>query len=112
MGSRLIVIGCSLGGLNALQVVLGGIPRGFGLPIVLVQHRGKHPDEALSRLLGAHCALPVREPQDKERIEAGHVYVAPADYHLLVERGTLALSTEAPVNYARPSIDVLFESAA
>lgn len=112
MAPSLVVVGCSLGGLNALQVLLGGLPRGFATPIVLVQHRGKHPDEALSRLLGAHSALEVREPLDKERIQSGHVYVAPADYHLLVERGTLALSTEAPVNYARPSIDVLFESAA
>jgi two-component system chemotaxis response regulator CheB len=112
MAPSVVVIGTSLGGLNALQVILGGLPRGFGTPIVVVQHRGKHPDEALSRLLGAHCPLTVREPLDKDRIESGHVYVAPADYHLLVERGTLALSTEAPVNYARPSIDVLFESAA
>lgn len=112
MAPSVVVIGCSLGGLNALQLILRGLPRGFATPIVLVQHRGKHSDDALSRLLGAHSALTVREPLDKERIEAGHVYVAPADYHLLVERGTLALSTEAPVNYARPSIDVLFESAA
>ncbi|MET0413878.1 MAG: chemotaxis protein CheB [Polyangiaceae bacterium] len=112
MAPGIVVIGCSLGGLNALQLILRGLPAGFATPIVLVQHRGKHPDEALSRLLGAHCALTVREPLDKERIESGHVYIAPADYHLLVERGTLALSTEAPINYARPAIDVLFESAA
>jgi two-component system chemotaxis response regulator CheB len=107
-----VVIGTSLGGLNALQIVLGALPAAFPVPLVVVQHRGKHPDDALSRLLGAHCALAVGEPVDKEPIEAGRVYIAPADYHLLVERGSLALSTEAAVNYARPSIDVLFESAA
>jgi two-component system chemotaxis response regulator CheB len=112
MTPAVVVIGTSLGGLHALQVVLGGLPRGFALPIVIVQHRGKHPDDGLSRLLRAHCGLKVSEPLDKERIDPGHVYVAPADYHLLVERGFLALSTEAPVNYARPAIDVLFESAA
>jgi two-component system, chemotaxis family, protein-glutamate methylesterase/glutaminase len=112
MTPALVVIGTSLGGLHALQVLLGGLPRTFTVPIVIVQHRGKHPDDALTRLLAAHCPLVVSEPLDKDPIEPGHVYIAPADYHVLVERGNLALSTEAPVNYARPSIDVLFETAA
>jgi two-component system, chemotaxis family, protein-glutamate methylesterase/glutaminase len=112
MTPSIVVVGTSLGGLHALQLLLGGLPRGFAVPIVIVQHRGKHPDDALSRILSAHCMLAVHEPLDKDPIEPGHVYIAPADYHLLVERGSLALSTEAPVNYARPSIDVLFESAA
>jgi len=108
----LVVIGTSLGGLKALQVVLPGLPAGFPLPLVVVQHRGKDPDDGLSRLLAGQCALPVAEPLDKEPLLPGRIYIAPAEYHLLVEVGHLALSTEAPVNHARPSVDVLFESAA
>jgi len=106
------VIGASLGGPAALKLLLSGLPRKFRPPIVIVQHRGKTPDEALADFLGEAAPFPVLEPNDKEPLEAGHVYLAPADYHLLVEPGSLALSTEAPVNYSRPSIDVLFESAA
>ena len=62
--------------------------------------------------MGQSAGFPVVEPNDKEPLEAGCVYLAPADYHLLIEIGSLALSTEAPVNHVRPSIDVLFESAA
>lgn len=108
----LIVIGTSLGGLHALNVVLGALPAGFQCPIVIVQHRKPDADETLTVLLQERCHLPVREAEDKEPLVPGCVYLAPAGYHLLVERGNLALSTEAPVNYARPSIDVLFESAA
>ncbi len=112
MAAKVVVVGTSLGGLSALKVVLSGLPREFPLPIVIVQHRGKTADDALTNLLGAETLLSVSEPNDKEALEPGHVYVAPADYHLLVEPGSLALSTEAPVNCSRPSIDVLFESAA
>jgi two-component system chemotaxis response regulator CheB len=104
--------GASLGGLHALGLLLQGLPAGFAAPIVIVQHRGKDPDDALCRLLRGRSQLPVSEPIDKERIVPGRVYIAPADYHLLLERGSFALSTEAPVHYARPSVDVLFESAA
>lgn len=112
MVASAVVVGTSLGGLSALQVLLSGLPRDFPLPIAIVQHRGKTGDEALLGLLAARSALPVSEPDDKEALEPGHVYLAPAGYHLLVEPGRLALSTEAPVNYSRPSIDVLFESTA
>lgn len=108
----LVVIGTSLGGLRALEAVLCGLPRGFPLPIVIVQHRGKAADAALAAVLRERTTLPVSEPMDKETLLPGHVYVAPADYHLLVDRDGLALSTDAPVCHARPSIDVLFESAA
>ncbi len=108
----LIVIGASLGGLKALETLLSTLPKSFRTPIVVVQHRGAEASETLVRRL-RHCtSLRVREPCDKESIEQGHVYVAPADYHLLVENGAFALSTAGPVQYARPSIDVLFESAA
>jgi two-component system, chemotaxis family, protein-glutamate methylesterase/glutaminase len=112
MGVKVVVIGTSLGGLSALKVLLSGLPHGFPVPIVIVQHRGKTADDAFASLLNKDTPLSVSEPNDKEALEPGHVYIAPSDYHLLVEPGSLALSTDAPVNYARPSIDVLFESAA
>jgi len=112
MEPRVVVVGTSLGGVSALKVLLSGLPEEFRPPIVIVQHRGKAANDMLAKLLGEETRLPVSEPNDKEALEPGHVYVAPADYHLLVERGSFALSTEAPVNHARPSIDVLFESAA
>ena len=116
MQYAIIVVGASLGGLHALKVVLGGLPRGFALPVVVVQHRRYDADETLAQLLQRHSVVPVSEAEDKQPIEPGHVYLAPASYHVLVERTEpgpcLALSTEGPVSYARPSIDVLFESAA
>jgi two-component system chemotaxis response regulator CheB len=112
MATELVVIGTSLGGLSALEILLRALPREFPLPIAVVQHRLADSDDTLSLVLQIHCALPVVEPDDKDPIEPGRVYIAPADYHLLVDRGSFSLSTEAKVCYARPSIDVLFESAA
>ena len=109
---RIVVIGCSAGGLHALQVLLGGLPAGFRLPVVLVQHRSRDSDGALTEALQRSSALPVSEPEDKSPIEPGHVYLAPADYHLLIEGDELSLSVDEPVLYSRPSIDVTFESAA
>ena len=111
MAFEIIVIGGSMGGFHALQMVLSGLPKDFSLPVVIVQHR--HPDagDTLVMLLQRHSALPVDEAESQERLVPGHVYIAPADYHLLVGEGHLALSTEAPVSYSRPSIDVLFDSA-
>ncbi len=111
MTVELVVVGTSYGGLSALQVLLPALPRDFPLPVVVVQHRGKDSDN-LCEFLQKHCALPLTEPNDKEAIAPGRVYLAPRDYHLLVERDGFALSTEAPVAYARPSVNVLFESAA
>ena len=88
------------------------VPADLSAPILIVQHRVKTSDAALVTILQRSCALPISEPEDKEQIRPGHIYLAPADYHLLLEPGAVALSTEAPVNHARPSIDVLFESAA
>lgn len=124
---ELIVVGASLGGLHALEVLLKGLPKDFPVPVAIAQHRHKTSDGSLSTVLQQQCAVPITEVEDKDIIMPGRVYVAPADYHLLVEASqtewgsqeeyrtsipTLALSTEAPVLYARPSIDVLFESAA
>jgi two-component system chemotaxis response regulator CheB len=108
---EIIVVGTSYGGLAALQTVLPALARDFPLPVVIVQHRGKDSDN-LCEFLQRHSALPLSEPNDKEAIAPGRVYLAPRDYHLLIERDGFALSTEAPVGYARPSVNVLFESAA
>jgi two-component system, chemotaxis family, protein-glutamate methylesterase/glutaminase len=113
VGYELVVIGTSLGGLNAIKVLLSQLPANFPLPIVVVQHRGKDPDEELCQHLQQFSQLRISEADDKEKILAGRVYLAPPNYHLLVEKsGSFALSTEAPVVSARPSIDVLFDSAA
>lgn len=108
----IVVIGTSLGGLRALETVLGALPADFPLPVAVVQHRQPDSEERLGELLRQRCRCPVTEVEDKEVITPGQVYLAPSDYHLLVERGHFALSTDAPVWHARPAIDALFESAA
>lgn len=112
MAFEIVVVGASTGGLNALQTLLSGLLAGFSMPMVIVQHRGKDFEIGLTQFLGERCPLPVTEPEDKETVLPGHAYLAPRDYHLMVENGSFALSTEPPVAFARPSIDVLFESAA
>jgi two-component system, chemotaxis family, protein-glutamate methylesterase/glutaminase len=114
MPYELVVIGASLGGLEAVGRVLAALPGGFALPIAVAQHRGLSPAEGdLRAMWQRDTALSVCEAEDKATITPGTVYVAPADYHLMVEsRGQFALSTDAPVLWARPSIDVLFQSAA
>jgi two-component system chemotaxis response regulator CheB len=107
-----VVVGASLGGVDALRLLLSQLPEGFPAAVAVVQHRGSEGDQALANVLGRASALPVREAGDGDPIESGVVYVAPAGYHLLAERGVLRLSVEGPVSWARPSIDVLFQSAA
>jgi two-component system, chemotaxis family, protein-glutamate methylesterase/glutaminase len=112
---ELIAVGASWGGLHALSKLLDGLREQEHGEIVLVVAQHRHADSGpeLVRLLQEYTDLRVRDAGDKIPIEPGHVYMAPPDYHLLVEReGTLSLSTEERVNFARPSIDVLFESAA
>ena len=110
---QLICIGASWGGLRAISRVLTDLPEGIGQPIVIAQHRHRDTYEALlTELLALRIRRPVIDVEDKTPIESRHVYVAPPDYHLLVERGSFALSIDERVQYARPSIDVLFESAA
>jgi two-component system chemotaxis response regulator CheB len=110
---ELIAVGASLGGLAAALEVFRLLPATLPVPIVMVQHRGATAETTLLDRLSRGTALAVVEAEDKIEMKPGTVYVAPADYHLLVEeQGTLALSTEAPVRSARPSIDVLFETAA
>lgn len=110
---ELIVIGTSWGGLDALSRLLDGMHDDVHQPIVIAQHRSPEAEEdGLARLLAHHTRRVVSDPDDKTPLEPDHVYIAPPDYHVLVEDGHLALSTDAPVQFARPSIDVLFESAA
>lgn len=112
MAFEIVVIGASYGGLAALQILLSDLSPEFPLPLVIVQHRKKDGDDGLCEYLKKRSRLPLIEPDDKEKAEPGRVYLAPRDYHLLIEESIFALSTESPVAYARPSIDVLFESAA
>jgi two-component system chemotaxis response regulator CheB len=100
-------------GRPAGETVLGALPAGFDAPVVVAQHRqATAADGTLVRLLDARCELTVCEAEDKQTLDPGVVLVAPADYHLLVEPGAVALSVDAPLNYSRPAIDVLFASAA
>jgi two-component system chemotaxis response regulator CheB len=110
---RAVVAGASAGGGQALAAILSLLPEDYGLPILVAQHLHPDDDGGFAEHLGMQTELRVVTPCDKHPIAPGTVYVAPANYHLLVERqGTLALSTEGPINWSRPSIDVLFESAA
>jgi two-component system chemotaxis response regulator CheB len=109
---RLVTIGCSMGGMHALQTIFETLPDDFPLPIAVVQHRYKTSNEGLPQFLRRHSKLQVVDTTDKEWLRPGTVYLAPANYHLLVEKGELNLSVDEKVEYSRPSIDVLFESAA
>ncbi len=112
MSCALIAIGASVGGLEAISTILGGLPRGFPAAIAIVQHRRADSDSRLESLLASKCRLTVHVTDDKDPIEAGHVYVGPPDYHLLIDGDVFSLSIDEPVGWSRPSIDVLFESAA
>ena len=112
VGYDLVVVGTSWGGLAALRTLVGGLPETFMMAVTLIQHRHKDSDHLLRVLLQERSALEVCEVEDKMPLEHGRIYVAPPDYHTLVEPGHFSLSTEAPVRYSRPSIDVTFSSAA
>ncbi|HVF14796.1 MAG TPA: chemotaxis protein CheB [Acidimicrobiales bacterium] len=112
MNCGIVVVGSSWGGVTALVHLLEGLPPDLLSPIVIAQHRGNSPS-MLARLLERQTHRPVRDVEDKERMAPSTAYLAPAGYHLRVEApGHRALSPEGPVRFARPSIDVLFESAA
>lgn len=110
---RAIVIGASAGGVEAIGTLLPALPARLQAPVFIVLHLPRERPSLLATVFQAKCALPVKEASDKEPVVAGTVYVAPPDYHLLIDAGPLtALSADDPVHYSRPAIDVLFESAA
>ncbi|MGB8534872.1 MAG: chemotaxis protein CheB [Acidobacteriaceae bacterium] len=110
---RAVVIGVSAGGVEALKALLPGLPPSFPLPVAIVQHRDRRSDGFLAAYLDSISTIAVSEAEDKEPFSAGHAYLAPAGYHLLIESDrSLSLTIDERVNYSCPSIDVLFESAA
>jgi two-component system, chemotaxis family, protein-glutamate methylesterase/glutaminase len=106
-----VVMGVSAGGLDALCTILKGLPERFGFALIMVQHRSRDSD-ALCEVLQSCSGVKVIEAVDKEAIETGGVYLAPADYHLLIDEGHFALSLDAPEFFSRPSIDLAFDSVA
>ena len=111
--AELIVIGASAGGVSALLTLLAPLPANFPVPVVALLHMLPRRESRLGSVLGSSLALPVCEPVDKQLIEPGRVYVAPPDYHLLIEMDrSFSFSSEPAVSFARPSIDVLMTSAA
>lgn len=108
-----VVIGVSAGGMAALKELLSAISDKFPVPIVIVQHLAEESNGYLPEFLDNSCALTVKEADEKEAILPGHVYIAPAGYHLLIEEDkTFSLTAEQRINYSRPSVNVLFDSAA
>jgi two-component system chemotaxis response regulator CheB len=108
-----IVIGVSSGGMTALKFIFSALPADFSVPIIIVQHINAQSDNEWINLLNNKSNLTIKEADEKEKIEIGNVYIAPANYHLLIETDkTFSLTIDEYVNFARPSIDVLFESAA
>lgn len=110
---RAVVIGASAGGVAALMQVLGSLPADFPLPLVMVLHLRADAGHYLADILDRHTPLQVRQAEEKEHLRPGAAYLAPPNYHLLIEEDrSLALSVDERVNYARPAVDVLFETAA
>jgi two-component system, chemotaxis family, protein-glutamate methylesterase/glutaminase len=112
-GIDAVVIGASAGGIEVLSVLLSMIPADCRVSFFIVVHIPRERPSLLPELFASRCALPVREGEDKEPVQQGIVYFAPPDYHMLIDRGpAVALSSDEPVHFSRPSIDVLFDSAA
>jgi len=108
-----IVIGVSSGGMSAMKVLFAQLPEDFPIPIIIVQHISARSDNQWITIFNEKSELLIKEADEKELIEKGRIYIAPANYHLLVEKDhTFSLTIDEKVNFARPSIDVLFESAA
>ena len=111
---RLIIIGASAGGIAAMRQLLAMLPEKLNCPIVAILHRMKNVDSKLDEVLQKFTRMPVHEISDKLPIEAGHIYVAPPNYHVHFEHGesVFSLSSDEAVNFSRPSIDVSMQSAA
>ena len=108
-----VIIGGSAGAFKAVRNILLKLPDRFELPIIIVVHRHRHSNMDFEHQLGRDCPLKIVQADMQQPIQPSHVYVAPPNYHLLIEEDkSFSLSLESPVNYARPSIDVTFESAA
>ena len=107
----IIAIGASAGGFDAICRIVSKLPGDFDIPVAVVQHRAKE-SRGLAELMQDCAAMRVVDVEDKMPIEPRSVYIAPPDYHMLVDEGHFALSTEGLVGYSRPSIDVFFESVA
>ena len=116
MSYKLIIVGCSLGGLSATKTLLAGISDDCAVPIILIQHREQKAevsmDNVLTNMMQRYTKRRIEEAEDKMPLRQNCIYLAPADYHVLVEHDCVALSADEPVTYARPSIDVAFDSAA
>lgn len=110
---KTVVIGVSAGGMDALRVILSGLPASFPASLVIVQHIAESSDSFLAEYLNHQSLITIKEAEDKESLNPGTAYLAPPGYHVLIEQdGTLSLATDPKVNFSCPSIDVLFESAA
>ena len=110
---RAVVVGTSAGGMKALGELVSELPARFSLPLIVVQHVHPESEGFLPQFLAQTARLPAKEAEENEPIRPGNIYTAPAGYHLLIEETeTFSLSIDEPVHFARPSIDVLFESAA
>jgi two-component system chemotaxis response regulator CheB len=108
-----LVIGASAGGSEAISIILGALPPDLAIPIIIVQHIASDGGKLMLQRLSSLSSLPVKEADEKERIYPGQVYLAPANYHLLIEEDhTFSLSVDEKVSYSRPAINVLFETAA
>jgi two-component system chemotaxis response regulator CheB len=110
---KIIVIGGSAGSLHVILYILAHLRADLTIPIVIILHRKNDSDSSLSQLMGLRTDLPVKEADDKEAILPGNVYLAPADYHLLIETDmNFSLDDSEKINFSRPSIDVTFQTAA
>ncbi|AKL97214.1 chemotaxis protein-glutamate methylesterase CheB [Clostridium aceticum] len=108
-----VAIGASTGGIRALKMILSTLPKRFSASILIVQHLSPYSDNFLIQYLKDLCKIQVKEANEKELVQKGCAYIAPPNYHLMIEKDRhLSLSVEKKVNFSRPSIDVLFESAA
>jgi two-component system chemotaxis response regulator CheB len=112
MSYSVVAIGTSWGGLAALTRLLGALPAYFSIPLVAVQHRSPESERLLQQLLQDATDLQVCEIEDKDELLPGRVHLAPANYHTLIEDGYVSLTTDEPVRFSRPSIDVMLTSAA
>ena len=113
MSYKAVVIGASAGGFNALRDFIPKLPKQFSMPVFIVQHISPSSDSYMSLFLNKLSKLNVKEADEKEKIKKGNVYISPPNYHLLIEENlSISLSTEEKKNYSRPSIDILFETAA